>query len=184
MDNILKKFKTVIIVISVLFLILYFAFLIIVPIVATNIWNSKKAEVQKIITDSSGLKFNCSNLKVVTTPMLAIGFKADGMKISMPDGKSIISTGKSVFRLALPSLLFKTIKISCLQVENPEINIDIIDGSRYAIMDILPKTETAEVTPTDNAKAITFDFIYKIDKLVLTDYKVNINDLKTSHYLS
>lgn len=184
MENILRKFKTALIIIGVFLLILYFIFLIIVPIVATNIWNNKKAEVQKIISETSGLNFDCSNLKVITTPFLAIGFKADEMKVSMPDGNPFVSSGKSVFRLSLPSLLVKTIKISCLQVEKPEINIDIVDGSRYAIMDIFPKTETAEVTPTDNAKAVTFDFIYKIDKLVLTDYKVNINDLKTSHYLS
>lgn len=181
-----KKLKITGIILLLFFAVIYLFYILILPAIATHIINGQKSEIQKIVNLNSGLALDYSNLKVITTPMLAAGIKADSIVINMPDGKSLIKTGETTFRISLPSLLLKTIKISYAKIVNPTVDIDIVNGSGYAILDLLAaKTKPDEsVSAVDNAEAVTYDFKYKVDKFIIENYKININDLKTSHYLS
>ena len=190
---IVKKLKIFGIVILSLVLVLYISVILILPFSLTKLASSNKQNILNTIdsfSKSYGISVNYNDLKIITTPMLSVGAEVNGINIQLSDKKNLFKSDKTVLRLSLPDLIFKTIKISYASFYNPVVNLDIVDGKQYAIINEINKntllfdTKNQEDLSVQSDDATHFEFNFKIDKLLLSNYNILINDLKSSHYLS
>lgn len=176
--------------VGVLLIGLYLSFLFLLPKFDLNQF---KPEIQKIAREQAKLDINFENAKIITTPLLGVGMKADDISVKLPDGSVLFSADGVKGRIALPSLLLLTVKVSCAEVYSPFVNIEIVDDKAFKIVQLIDDIfnaqeavlEEAEQTAQTEAPAFNPAWIrIKIPCVKLTDYKVLINDLKSKHYLT
>ena len=185
----MKKFLKIIgILAAVIIVCLYIAFLFVLP-KAVDL-NKFKPDLQKIVKEQTNLNLEFENPQIVVTPLLSAGVKADNIKIKLDDGSEVISADSVKTGIALPSLLFLTVKVSIAEIENPIINIDIVDGKAYkavqAYEDILNKKEESinENIQTEQKPFIDASMIkILVPKVLIKNYVASINDLKTGNSL-
>ena len=115
--------------------LIYLCFLFVLPNVIKI--ENYKADIQKLVEEQAKLKLDFYNAKVVTTPLLGIGFKADDISVRLPDDSTLFSADKIQARVALPSILLLTAKVSCLEVESPFINLEIINDENFKIVKLI-----------------------------------------------
>ncbi len=185
MKNFLKI--TGITILSIL-VILYLAFLFILPNVVDL--NKFKPELQKIVKEQANLIFDFDNAKISTTPLLSAGIVADNIKIKLPDDSELLSADSFKGRISLPSLFLLTVKVSTAEIVNPKINIDIVDGKAFKVVQAFEeilntKEEKIEETIQTAQKPIIDPASIKIlvPAVKIYNYKALINDLKTNEYL-
>ncbi len=187
-----NKIKTVFTVIIFAVILIYIGYLSILPIAVNKMISSRKSEIQNIFEKNTGFKIDYTNIKIHTTPMLSAGIDADDIKIVMPNGGNIFQSNSLNIRISLPSLLFKTLKITLFKIKNPMVNIDIVDGNKYEAVELINNLQKEQneknnvkttVTPLESVQASAFDFSYKVDKFILESYKIYVNDKKTSNNL-
>lgn len=175
-------------IISIL-VILYLAFLFVLP----NAFNLEqfKPEIQKTVKEQTNLNLDFSDPKISVTPWLEAGIKLNDIKISLPDNSELLNADSLKVRISLPSLLLLSVRVSTAQVENPFINIDIVNGTSFkavnAIEEILNKQEeNIEQTLQTAQKPIIDPSLIKIivPGLKLKNYAAYINDLKTENSLN
>ena len=169
-----------------LFILFYIGFVFILP----NVVNLNKymPQLKQILSEQSNLIIDIENPKIVTTPLLAIGLKADKVSIKLPDNSEFVNTDKVIGRISLPHLLFFTLKISRLEIENPQINIDIVNGQEYKISKIIEKlTGTSEnqnsAQNLENAAFSSSNIKLLVPKVKIENYSIKITDLKTKDFL-
>ena len=185
----MKKFLKVFgIILGIIIIILYLAFLFILPN-AVDL-NKYKSDLQKIVKEQTNLTVDFNNPKITTTPLLSAGIKADDISIKLPDNSDVLTADSFTGRISLPSLLFLTIKVSTAEINNPIINIDIINGKAFkavqAYEEILnKKEENIASNIQNNSTPIINPALIKIliPKVNIYNYLVKINDLKTGNYL-
>ena len=173
-----------------LIIILYISFLFILPNVI-NI-NKFKPEIQKIAKEQSKLSFDFENAKIITTPLLGVGIKANNVSINLPDGTLLFSTESIKTRISIPSIFLLTVKISCLEIENPVINLEIANNEQFKIIKIVEeiinagKEQKLEISGGIKEEKGWFNPAWikiKVPNIVINNYKVLINDLASDHYL-
>lgn len=183
-------FKIAGITVGVLLIGLYLAFLFLLPKFDLNQF---KPEIQKIAKEQAKLDINFENAKIITTPLLGVGVKADDISVKLPDGSVLFSADGVKGRVALPSLLLLTVKVSCAEVYSPFVNLEIVDNKAFKIVQIVEDIlnaqdavlEEAEQAAATETPAFNPAWIrIKVPCVKLTDYKVLINDLKSKHYLT
>ena len=177
--------------IATIVVLLYLSFLFVVP----NIIDLNKylPVVQKLAEDYAKLNIKLENPKIITTPLLGAGIKADNISIKLPDDSVLFSADSIKARIALPSLLLMTVKVSCLEVENPFVNLEIINDENFKVVRhierlINPAKEQKleEVKQTADAEGFKFNPAWiriKVPAVKLNNYKVLVTDLRTKHYL-
>ncbi len=183
-----KFFKITGITILSILAILYLAFLFVLPN-AVDL-NKFKPELQKIAQEQANLIFDFDNAKISTTPLLSAGIVADNIKIKLPDDSELLSADSFKGRISLPHLLLLTVKVSTAEVVNPKINIDIVDGKAFKVVQAFEeilntKEEKIEETIQTAEKPIIDPASIKIlvPAVKISNYKALINDLKTNEYL-
>lgn len=183
----LKIFGTLV---GVLLLGLYLAFLFVLPRFDINQF---KPEIQKIFAEQTKLNVNFENAKIITTPLLGLGLKADDISVKLPDGSVLFSANGVKGRVALPSLFLLTVKVSCAEVYSPFVNVEIVDDKAFKVVQVLDEIlnskevvleETEQAVETNNSWFNPAWIRIKVPCVKLTDYKVLINDLKSKHYLT
>ena len=170
--------------------LIYLSFLFILPNVVDI--NKIKPEIQKITKEQSNLFIDFENAKIITTPLLGAGLKADNIIIKLPDDSILFSADSFKTRLAIPSLFILTVKVSNLEINNPFINLEI-DNEQFKIIQLVEEIlnkgkeqkleqqgETIEEKPWFNPVWIRI----KIPNVKINNYKVLITDLETKHYLN
>lgn len=185
----MKKFiKITSICLGILIVILYLSFLFILPNVIDL--NKYKSELQKIVKEQTNLIIDFNNPKITTTPLLSAGIMAENISIKLPDNSDVLTADSFKGRISLPSLIFLTIKVSTAEINNPSINIDIINGKAFkavqAYEEILNKKEENIATniQTDSNTIFNPSLIkIIIPKILINNYVAQINDLKTGNYL-
>ena len=103
----------------------YAGFLFVLPNVIDL--NQYTPEIQKLAKEQAKLNVNFENVKIVTTPLLGAGIKAENISVKLPDNSVLFSADNIKTRISLPSLLLLTVKVSCLEVEKPFVNLEIIN---------------------------------------------------------
>lgn len=166
----------------------YLAFLFVLPS-AVDL-NQYKPMVQKLVHEQIPLNIDFENLKITTTPMLSIGVKADNLSIKFDDGVTLFSADNAKFRIALPSLLLLTAKVSTAEINNPKLNFTIVDGKQFKILMLVEQIlQQQEETVTQEATAEVenaFDtslIRIKVPNFKLNNYDVLITDEKSGHKL-
>lgn len=177
-----------------LLIILYLAFLFVLPN-ALDI-NKFKPEVQKLASDYAKLDVNFENAKIITTPMLAVGLKADNISVKLPDGSLLAGMDSFKTRLSLPHLLVLCVKISCAEIQSPVINLEIKDGKQFKIVSLIQsilndgddtieqKLLKADAQAESAASNFALPIRINVPKVVVNNYKANIDDLKSKHSLT
>lgn len=174
-------------IIGVLILLLYLAFLFVLPNVVKL--DEYKPIVQKLVKEQIPLNINFKNAKITTTPLLSIGVKADDIRVNFEDNTSLFSADSAKFRVALPSLLALTVKVSTAEINNPKVNLAIVDGKQFKILmlveELLQKQEE-NITNKNTAEETNFDpsiIRIKVPNFKLNNYSIKIIDEKSKHDL-
>ena len=185
-----KTFKVIVITILSIMILVYLSFLFILP--CLNI-NKYEPIIQKLVKEQTKLDLKYENAKIITTPLLAIGVKADNISVSLPDSTTVFSAEKINTRIALPSLFLLTVKISCLEVEKPYLNLEIINNEQFKVLklveDILNSDKEQKLEQRNFAQAQSKSWFnpnwirIKIVNIKLHNYNILVNDLKNKHYL-
>lgn len=171
----------------------YGAFLFLIPNIIDV--NQYKIDIQKLVQEQSGLNIDFENAKIITTPLLGAGFKADNISIKLPDNSLLFSADNIKTRISIPSLLLLTVKISCFEVDKPFVNLEIANNENFKVLklaeDLLNqgKEQRLEqpanpVETKDKSFQLNPEWIrIKIPNVKLNNYKILVNDLKSKHYL-
>ena len=117
-------------------ILLYLAFLIVPPFVNLD---NYKSEIQKLVKENSKLNIDYSSLKLYSTPLLSIGVDVKDINIFYDDDSSLLKISKLKGGIALPSLLTLSAKTSRIYIDNPNINLEIVDSSQYKIIALVEK---------------------------------------------
>lgn len=80
--------------------LMYAGFLFVLPNVIDL--NKYKTEVQNLISEQTKLNIDFQNPKIITTPLLGAGVKADNITIKLPDDSILFSADSIKTRIALP----------------------------------------------------------------------------------
>jgi hypothetical protein len=171
----------------------YAGFLFVLPNVIDL--NQYKAEVQKLAQEQANLSVNFENVKIVTTPLLGVGIKADDISVKLPDNSVLFSADNFKTRIALPSLALLTVKVSCFEVNNPYINLEIENNKQFKVVQLVEdllnqdkeqKLDEDEVETEETVENSWFDPSWiriKVPNVTFNNYKILVNDLKSKHYL-
>lgn len=171
----------------------YAGFLFVLPNVINL--NQYLPEVQKLAKEQAKLDVNLGNAKVITTPLLGAGVKAENISIKLPDNSILFSAESIKTRISLPSLLLLTVKVSCCEIEKPFVNLEIVNDENFKVVKLVEDLLNAgkeqsleEGRQTVQAEAEGFRFNpawirIKVPAVKLNNYKVLVNDLKSKHYL-
>lgn len=170
-------------------ILLYLAFLIVPPFVNLD---NYKSEIQKLVKENSKLNIDYSSLKLYSTPLLSIGVDVKDINIFYDDDSSLLKISKLKGGIALPSLLTLSAKTSRIYIDNPNINLEIVDSSQYKIIALVEKiineqnkksAQKQDVEMNKYLKSILKKVRIKVPFVKIANYCVNINDLETSHNL-
>ena len=173
---------------------LYLSFLFIVPNKIDL--NQYKADVQKLVKENTGLNIDYDELKLYTTPILEAGVKTHNITVSLPDGSTVFHANKFKGKVFLPNLLWKNIRVSSVQVESPNLNIEIENGEKYKVAKVYEdlinnqrKQKRLNIEPpkTDSSKQMVIDpsqFSITVPNFKLKNYKAVIDDTKAAHKLT
>lgn len=186
----MKKFLQILgFVVLGIVVIAYLCFLFVLPNVIDL--NQYKPLVKDIAKEQAHLDVNFDNAKVITTPLLGAGAKIDNVSVKLPDGSILFSADSIKTRIAIPSLILLTAKVSCFEVENPFVNLEIDkDNVDYKIVKLVENilNENKEKTLGEE-KVVTETWFnpawirIKVPCVKLKNYKVLVRDLKSGHYL-
>ena len=113
----------------------YLSFLFVLPN-AVDI-NKFKPDIQKLVKESANLDINFENAKIITTPLLGAGIKADNISVKLPDGSLLLSVDNIKTRVAIPSALLLTVKVSCLEINKPFLNLEILNDKQYKAVSLI-----------------------------------------------
>ena len=166
--------------------ILYIGFLFVLPNVIDL--NSYKPMVQELVKAQIPLNIDFKNAKISVTPLLSIGVRAEDLSIKFEDGKTLFSADKAKVRIALPSLLAMTVKVSTAEVENPYVDFTIVDGKQFKILTLVEEMLQAQKDTQKAKEPQETPFIakyirIKVPNIKLKNYKILVNDEKSKHNL-
>ena len=172
--------------------VLYLCFLFILPN-AIDL-NQYKPLVKEIAKEQAKLDVDFNDIKITTTPLLGAGAKLQNVTIKLPDGSLLLSADGIKARISLPSLLLLTVKVSCLDIDNPFVNLEIDnDGVDYKVIKLIEdilnsKKESTLGIEQDEENEGRFKFNpawirIKVPAAKLHNYKVLVTDMRTKHYL-
>lgn len=171
-----------------LLLIAYLGFLFVLPN-AVDL-NKYKPLAQKLVKEQIPLNIDFKNAKIITTPLLSIGLKADDISVKFEDNTNLFSADNINFKIALPSIFALTVKVPKAEINNPNLNFDIVDGKQFKILtlveQILLKQEET-ITQDINTQEPAFDpsiVRIKVPNVIINNYNVLITDQKTGHDLN
>lgn len=169
-------------------LALYFAFLFYLP-KAIDL-NSYKPLIQEIAKEQGKVDLDFQNPKIVTTPHLQAGIKLENITIKLPDGSTIFDADGFETRISLPNLFLLTVKIPCLEVNNPKITLDIENNEQFKLVKVIEEIlnekldEPVVIANEDETFKFNPKWIkIKIPKAQINNYQIKINDLLTGHFL-
>ena len=153
----------------------YLGFLFVLP-KALDV-NKFIPDIKKIAQEQTGLNISLKDAKLITTPLLGLGIKANDISIALPDNSTLFSAESIKTRVSLPSLFVLTAKISCLEVNKPFVNLEILNNKEQNL---------EKIAPVEQKEGFKFNPAWiriKIPCVKLVDYKILVNDLQSKHYL-
>ena len=170
---------------------IYLAFLFVIPRMIN--FNAYKTDIQKLVKDSTNLTVDFERIDVITTPILEAGIKAKNLSVKLPDESELFSADSFKGKVFLPSLLWLSVRVTCAEVDSPNLNVEIINSEKYKVAkvyeDIInkqreqrrlhPPVQDEDQLPIDISKIKVF-----VPTLKLNNYQAVINDLQAGHKLT
>lgn len=172
-------------VLGILLVVLYGLFLFCLPFLNLD---GFKPDIQKIAKEQANLDVNFEKLRIITTPTLQAGARIEGLSVKLPDGSELFTSQMVKARISLPALFTLTVKVPCFEVVTPVVNLDIANGEQFKLVrlieDILNKQKNMPPQEESSFSINPAWIKIKVPNVVLKDYEVAINDLKSGHYLA
>lgn len=178
-----------------LLIVLYAAFLFVVPHVINP--DTYKNDIQNLVLENTGLKLDYGKVKIITNPLLEAGVKIKDIKVSLPDGSNVVSMDSFKGKVFIPSILWRTVRVSCAKVVNPKLNIEILpDGSQFKAVRVYEdlvneRRKDKLLHPEKYAKSEIKELPIDISKIrinipavKLKNYSAVISDMQTTHKLT
>ena len=172
-----------------IFALLYLGFLIILP----NVVNLNKyiPMLQDIVKEQTNLNLEIKNPKLITTPLLEVGIKSDGVNINLYDNTPVLVSDKFKVKLFLPSIAFLTVKLSTIELNNPKITLDTNpQATQYLLMQEIENmldrmnTQRNEKDEIENGWFNPEWIRIKLPHIKITNYNILVNDKKSNHSLT
>ncbi|MBR1617747.1 AsmA family protein [bacterium] len=165
----------------------YLFFLILPPFI--NIDNYKST-IQTLVKDNTKLNIDYSKIKFYSTPLLSVGVIVKDLNITFDDNTTFFSADKVKGGIAIPSLLTLTVKTSKCYVDNPNINLEIVNSKQYKIVQLIEdliNESYSKANQKTEEKTVPPDIIekikIKIPYLKIKNYNVLVFDDDTNHTL-
>ena len=168
----------------------YLCFLFVLPNVVDL--NQYKPLVKELAKEQGKVDVDFDNVKIITTPLLGAGVKIDNPRVKLPDGSILLSADGIKTRISIPSLFLLTVKVSCFEIDNPLINLEIDkDNVDYKVVKLVEDilNEKKEKTLGEE-KVVTQTWFnpnwirIKVPCVKIKNYNVLVTDLKSGHYLN
>ena len=167
--------------------VLYLAFLFVLP---------KKVNVtqyvpmlQQLAKEQLNLNVDIKNPRVFTTPILEAGLKTDNVKVTLADGSPVLDTDGLKVKVSLPWALLMTVRVSCVDIINPKINLDTnAQCTQYKlvseIQDMLNRKNN-EVKEDKEEGWFNPEWIRIIvPHIKIENYNIAVNDIKHKHSIT
>lgn len=172
----------------ILLLCVYGAFLFVLP--QKIDLNQYRAQLENLVLENTGIKAECGNIKLVTTPFLGIGFKAENLQMLLPDNSLLFSAESVKANVSLPNLLVLTVKLPEINVKNAYLNLEIEKDNKFKILKLaenLINEEKQKNIGKDKPKTKQ-PYICSLIRIYVPSVKfentnIKISDGKTNHYL-
>ncbi len=181
----MKKIKILTIVLLTFVAIFYLAFLFILPNVINL--NNYKNDINKLAKDSVNLDVKYDNLKLITTPLLKIGVKAQNLSVNYDDENEFLSVQNSKILLNVLPLVVKTISFDEVSLDGINLNLKILSDGQLYIQKYINDYLNANQTQEENdvvANNFPFKFSYKMPDICILNYNINLTDEKLVEPLS
>lgn len=168
----------------------YLSFLFILPNII-NI-NEYKPVIQELVYEQANVGVDFENAKIITTPLLGVGLKAENISVILPDDSMLFSADGLKTRVSLPSLLLLTVKVSALEVDRPIVNLEIVNDKQFKVVQLVEdllnagKEQKLEQDVEEEIQECWFNPAWiriKVPNVVLNNYTIFVNDLKSNHTL-
>lgn len=188
-----KFFKFSCYAILTVIVVLYLAFLLILPN-AINL-NKYKSNIQSLVKENTELNVNFDSPKIITTPFLEVGVKAKNVSVTLPDKSNFIFANSARVKIFLPSLLWSTIRVSGVEIDDPNLNIEILNNEKFKVAKVYEniinkQRQQQRFNPQqnfENEQKVRFDlskFNVNVPVVKLNNYQAVVNDLDTKHKLT
>ena len=170
---------------GIILAILYLSFLFVLP----NVVDLDKylPELKRLVKEQTNVDLSIENPKISTNWLLQVGIKTDKVNVKLPDGSTVLNTDGMKVRISIPSLLLYTIKVSCADFKNLNINLDIIDGEQFKVVRLVENIlNNKKNEPPSDPKQLPIELEkikIRVPNIKVGEYNINVNDLKTSHKL-
>lgn len=187
-----KIFKIVGYICLSVLVILYLAFLFVLPR-AINL-NTYKPDIQKIVKDNTNLSIDFDKVDVITSPLLEAGIRTKNITVKLPDDTVLFSADSFKGKVFLPSLLWLSVRVSCAEIEAPKLNIEIINSEKYKVAKVYEdvvnekraKKRAGELLEENQGTSFIDPSSIKfyVPALKLKNYSAVIDDVKAGHKIA
>lgn len=173
--------------------VLYLAFLLVLPN-AINL-NKYKSDIQSLVKENTELDVDFDNPRIITTPFLEAGVKVKNVKVNLSDKSNLLTADSARAKIFLPSLLWSTIRVSGVEIDNPILNIEILNNEKFKVAKVYENfvnnqrqqklfNPQKDFEEDKNLKVDLSKFKLNLPVVKLNNYKAVVKDLDTSHYLA
>ena len=159
------------------------------PLILNPLIEGYIPQIKNIIKETTGLDSNLEGVKVVTTPKLTAGLKAEKFELSTPENKKILSAGGFRVKMSLLPLFARRIEIDAVQLDNAEANLLVMSDGTFEVEKYFPKSEETEEKAGSEPAAITglplgFKLSNHLPDIEVKNYTVTITDGADEYTLS
>lgn len=169
----MKALKISLISIISIFVLIYAAFLFILPN-AVNL-NNYKSDIYKLVKDSSGLDLNVKDLKLLSTPSVKIKLVAKDVSLKYPDGKDFLHLADASVEIPLYPLLYKTLRFDKISITSPAVSLEILNDGRFDIEKFLAQN-LAKQDENAAQQELPIRISEKLPDIYVKHYLVKIQD--------
>ena len=167
----------------------YLCFLFVLPNVIDL--NQYKPLVKDLVKEQGRVDIDFDDARVITTPLLGAGVKIDNASVKLPDGSILLATDEIKTRISIPSLLLFTVKVSCFEVDDLFVNLEIAeDNVDYKVVKLIEDILNSNKEKTLGEEQVVTQTWFnpawikvKVPCAKLKNYKVLIRDTKSGHFL-
>lgn len=173
-------------------ILLYLAFLFVLPRkIDLNVY---KPDIQKSVKENTDLSVDFGKIDVITSLFLEAGIKTKDISVKLPDGSTLFTAESFKGKVFLPSLLWLSVRVTCAEIESPNLNVEIINSGKYKVAKVYEDLvnrkraqQRAGEIITSNQDTLPFDpasIKLYVPALKLNNYKAVVDDIKAAHKLT
>ena len=177
----MKTLKILGIAILSILVVIYFAFLFILPNVINL--NNYKSDINKLVKDMANLDLTVGNIKLKTTWNLQANIVLDNVSVKYLNKKEMFSAKTGEAGIKLLPLCILNVELAPIKIAEPKINLAIEKDGRYDIEkfanNLLTKLQVAQTEQTQTTKPLPIKISNNMPDILLTNYAISLTDEKT-----